>query len=154
MPIVSSWVSGIDWMATNLAAEDLTRRWPPDRTILLRYEDLVTDPKHAIDRIAAFVGEPVQPDPFIDEKTVKLGANHTVSGNPDRFERGAVRLRADVEWLDRMQSFDRRVTTALTLPLLVRYGYPFRSTVRTPSRVEKRIEDSSLRRRGEKDDRA
>jgi hypothetical protein len=55
MPIVSSWVSGIDWMATNLAAEDLTRHWPPDRTILLRYEDFVTDPRNAIDRIAAFV---------------------------------------------------------------------------------------------------
>jgi Sulfotransferase family len=154
MPIVSSWVSGIDWMATNLAAEDLTRHWPPDRTILLRYEDFVTDPRNAIDRIAAFVGERIQPDPFIDDNAVKLGANHTVSGNPDRFERGPVRLRADVEWLDRMRSLDRGVTTALTLPLLVRYGYPFRSTVRTPSRVERGIKDPSLRPHGDKDDTA
>lgn len=153
MPIVSSWASSIDWMATNLAAEDLTRQWPPDRSIFLRYEDFVTDPKNAIDRIAAFVGERVQPDPFIDDNAVKLGPNHTVSGNPDRFERGPVRLRADVEWVDHMRSLDRRVTTALTFPLLVRYRYPFRSTVRTPSQVEEGIGDPFLRR-GRKNDKA
>jgi hypothetical protein len=126
MPIVSSRVNAVDWMATNLAAEDVRRHWPPHRTILLRYEDFVADPRIAIDWIAAFVGERVEPDPFLDANTVKLGPNHTVSGNPDRFQHGSVTLRADVEWLDGMSSLDRRVTGALTFPLLLRYRYPFR----------------------------
>jgi Sulfotransferase family len=128
MPIVSPWVNAVDWMATNLAAEDVRRHWPEGRSMVIRYEDFVAHPRRVIDRIVTLLEERLAPDPFIDENVVKLGPNHTVSGNPDRFQRGSVTLRADVEWIDRMRSLDRVVTTSLTLPLLLRYGYPLRPT--------------------------
>lgn len=94
--------------------------------MFLRYEDFVSNPPEMIRAIAAFVDERVDPDPFIDPRTVRLGANHTVSGNPDRFRQGSVSLREDVEWRERMRPRDRRITTALTFPLLLRYRYPLR----------------------------
>jgi hypothetical protein len=55
---------------------------------------------------------------------VELSPNHTVSGNPSRFTTGAVRIERDDEWIAAQTSEDRWATTALTLPLLLRYGYP------------------------------
>jgi hypothetical protein len=46
-----------------------------------------------------------------------------VSGNPNRFQSGPVRLRPDDEWISRMRPRDKTLVTLLTLPLLARYGY-------------------------------
>ncbi len=54
---------------------------------------------------------------------MKLGISHTVSGNPNRFETGAVALRTDREWQKSMKPRDRALVSALTFPLLRRYGY-------------------------------
>jgi hypothetical protein len=40
-----------------------------------------------------------------------------------RFVSGELELRADDAWHRQMPSRDRRVVTALTLPLLAAYGY-------------------------------
>jgi hypothetical protein len=127
MPVISSRYSALDWVATNVAAEDVTHA-EPHRSMLLRYEDFVSEPKETIRRIAARIGKDLSPNPFVDEHTVDLGSNHTVSGNPDRFDRGLISLRPDVAWMDRLSAFDRRLTTSLTLPLLLRYGYPIKPT--------------------------
>jgi hypothetical protein len=147
MPIVSPWVNAVDWTATNLAAEDLRRRWPQHRSLLLRYEDFVAEPKVAIDRVAEFVGERIGTDPFVDAHSVELGPNHTVSGNPDRFQRGRVTLRADMEWVDRMRPADRIITVALTLPLLLRYRYRLGRAVRAATAGDVAIDRSVSRRR-------
>jgi hypothetical protein len=60
---------------------------------------------------------------FLDGTTVTLGVDHTVAGNPMRFERGAFELKVDQEWRTSMRPRDRRITTALTWPLLAVYGY-------------------------------
>jgi D-aminopeptidase len=49
--------------------------------------------------------------------------SHTVSGNPNRFETGAIELRPDHEWISNMSPRDRALVTVLTSPLLYRYGY-------------------------------
>jgi hypothetical protein len=54
---------------------------------------------------------------------VRLERNHTAEGNPMRFVSGELELRADDAWHRQMPSRDRRVVTALTLPLLAAYGY-------------------------------
>lgn len=61
--------------------------------------------------------------PFTDEHTVELETNHTVEGNPMRFQQGTVELHLDEEWKKGMKRTDRRISTALTWPLLLRYGY-------------------------------
>ena len=88
--------------------------------------DLVMDPRGSVARIAALVGEPDARLPFVDEHTAELGTNHTVSGNPGRFRTGPVTLRLDDEWVANQTARDRWATTALALPMLLRYRYPLR----------------------------
>jgi hypothetical protein len=130
MPKVSAPFSVVDWTATNIAAEDVRRHLGPGRSLFLRYEEFVTAPRQAIEAIGALLGERMDSDPFVDNSTVALGPNHTVSGNPGRFDRGVVKLRPDMEWVHRMRPRDRRITTSLALPLLVKYGYPILSNRR------------------------
>jgi hypothetical protein len=100
------------WLARN-AAVDLGVR--PD--LRLRYEDMVADPRGARATLFAALGLPVRDG---DE------TEHVIAGNPGRFDKGPLTLRPDVEWQQRQPSGQRRVSTALALPLLHRYGYPVR----------------------------
>jgi hypothetical protein len=52
-----------------------------------------------------------------------LGVAHTASGNPMRFTTGPVPIRLDDKWRSAMLPSNRRTVTALTFPLLQRYGY-------------------------------
>lgn len=95
--------------------------------MLLRYEDLIADPERNLRAILAHAGEPDDVElPFLTAEGALLAENHLVDGNPVRFSKGAVPLRSDEEWRTRMASRDRRLVTALTLPLLAMYGYPVR----------------------------
>jgi hypothetical protein len=110
------------WDSWNASAEALWRR-TPERYLRLRYEDFVSDPRESFEKILALVGEPDAAPPLVGEREVKLGVSHTVSGNPNRFETGAVELRTDREWISKMNPRDKALVTALTLPLLKHYGY-------------------------------
>ncbi len=91
----------------------------------LRYEDFVKDP-------AFYLAETLTRDGFDDEavslplvrgRKISLSVDHTVSGNPGRFRTGSVELQPDEEWKVKMRGADRNVVTALTAPLLLKYGY-------------------------------
>jgi hypothetical protein len=110
------------WDSWNASAGALWRR-APDRYLRLRYEDFVADPREGFEKILALVGEPEAGPPLVGAREVKLGVSHTVSGNPNRFETGAVELRTDREWISSMKPRDKAIVTALTLPLLKHYGY-------------------------------
>lgn len=92
------------------------------RYLRLRYEDFVARPRESFQSILDLLGEDAEP-PLAGENAVKLGISHTVSGNPNRFETGAVALRQDEEWTKKMSPRNRAIVTALTFPLLKRYGY-------------------------------
>ena len=109
------------WDSWNASAEALWRR-TPERYLRLRYEDFVADPRKSLQRILGLL-EVTAELPLAGEREVMLGVSHTVSGNPNRFETGAVELRPDHEWMDRMEPRHRALVTALTYPLLKRYGY-------------------------------
>jgi len=111
------------WMTANLASEALWRR-TPERYVRVRYEDFVADPQVTLNGALQSLGMDPLPDGIIDDGYVHLGTNHTVSGNPSRFATGAVRLRVDDEWETKMSPKDFRLVTAVTWPLLARYGYP------------------------------
>lgn len=115
--------SAAHWTATNLAADLVRRSHPRSQSMLLRYEDFVNRPRDAILAIIRLVEEQPVSTPFLQERTVDLNPNHTVSGNPDRFTRGPVELRTDDRWLHKMRRRDSLLTTSLTLPFLLRYGY-------------------------------
>ena len=109
------------WDSWNAASEAL---WRKDNYLRLRYEDFVANPRESFERILKLLGEEHADLPLASAYEVKLGVSHTVSGNPNRFDTGPVELRPDHEWRHRMNSRDKTLVTALTLPLLGHYGYP------------------------------
>lgn len=114
--------SALNWNQFNAAAE-LLRRRAPDRVMLLRYEDFVARPREIIERILDLVGEPGAELPFQGSSRVALLRTHTVSGNPSRFQTGEIEITEDRRWLTEQRVLDRVAVTALTGPLLSRYGY-------------------------------
>jgi hypothetical protein len=121
MPIKSPLRSAVFWALENLAIARLARR--ARSYTLLRYEDLVADPCLALGKVLRALGEdPAQAERLAGGRVV-FGENHTVAGNPLRFTRGVVEIRADAEWQARMPARQRAVVTGLTWPLLWRYGF-------------------------------
>jgi hypothetical protein len=110
------------WMLWNGSASAFWRR-EPERYLRLRYEDFVREPRAAVERICAFAGDDLAGSPFVSENEVELTPSHSVAGNPSRFTTGRVALRPDDEWHTAMRRSDRAVVTAVTWPLLWRYGY-------------------------------
>ena len=102
------------------------------RQIRLRYEDLIANPAQNLDQIVQFVEEPPRAYPFLQGDSANFTVtNHTVSGNPMRFQHGPVRLRLDNEWERDMKRADKALVTALTWPLLLKYRYPIRRRLTT-----------------------
>ena len=117
---VSRYLRGIaGWLLANVTAEVLTNAAfrGRDRSIRVRYEDLVDDHRGVVQAVCSFAGvDPTQLPPEAGET-----AGHAVSGNRMRRS-GSLRVRADTEWetaLPRMA----RVLCLVTVPLAHRYGY-------------------------------
>lgn len=114
--------SAVRWLENNAGSELLRRQVPPDRWLLMRYEDFAADPTREIDRLISFLG--LDASSPIEGNEVRLGTHHTVAGNPVRFRTGLVPIRLDDEWRHSMSRHDKAMVTAMTMALLTRYGYP------------------------------
>ena len=113
--------SALLWDAHNIAFTLLRRCGVPTRRI--RYEDLLADPVAALRDLAGFVDLPAPSVDFIADGVAQLGPCHSAAGNPMRFTVGPVPLRRDDAWRTALETGQRRLVTALTAPLLGRYGY-------------------------------
>lgn len=93
--------------------------------LFLRYEDLLGDPAATLESVLSFVGRTPSADSLahLEPGRVVLSPHHTVDGNPVRFRTGAVELQPDEAWRSSMPAGRRALVTALTAPLLARYGY-------------------------------
>lgn len=143
MPQYSPSSSGRQWVAYNLmfdalglltALSSLGDTPKPPGTMLLRYEALMANPREGLERILAHAGEPSTSFDFLGDGWVDLGVDHTVAGNPMRFHQGRLDLRLDQAWTTKLPERDRKVVTAITWPLQLRYGY---SHVRTAQKDAK-----------------
>jgi len=112
------------WSAWNYGLERLFHD-EPGRYARTTYEELLTAPERHVRTLLATLGmERDTSSVFADETTVRLSVNHTVAGNPARHRHGLVPMRLDDEWRTAMPVRDRRLVTAMTYPLLRRYGFP------------------------------
>jgi len=114
--------SSILWTVWNVAAEWF-RRQIPGCFLRIRYEDFMLRPRATVDKILGLVGEYPSALPFLTDSSVLLGPNHTLRGNPCRYETGKIDLSEDLRWKTRMKRGNRWVTEILTWPLALRYGY-------------------------------
>ncbi|MGH3474294.1 MAG: sulfotransferase [Aeromicrobium sp.] len=104
------------WLVRNAFIDARVR---PD--LRLRYEDLISDPDEAIRRIFLSVGREVPEG--------RAGSEHVIAGNPSRFERGPLLLKVDDEWTRAQPAAQQLLTSAITAPLLGKYGYPYKVRV-------------------------
>jgi hypothetical protein len=110
------------WAAANIAAETLVSR--ADGYLRIRYTDFVASPAGALRRILHLAGEREEEGRLdhVRGRTLRLGVQHILSGNPVRAETGEIPLQEDLEWRREMRPARRRLVSTLTLPLLLRYG--------------------------------
>ena len=119
-------VAAAQWNGQNAAFHLLGRVGVP--VMRLRYEDFVAAPEAAMDRIAGFakLAAPAG-DSFLgadgEARWAELDPVHSASGNPMRFTTGRIPIRLDERWRTGMPTAQRRAVSALTWPLLARYGY-------------------------------
>ena len=116
------------WTVWNASAQAMWRHGD-GHYLRVRYEDFAARPREVVEEILSMLGMAGASLPFIDERTVSLGVNHTVAGNPDRLRHGVTRLERDGAWAARLRGRDRLLVSAVTAPLLLRYGYPLRPRV-------------------------
>lgn len=110
------------WLDNASSAEVLRRSVPADRWLSLRYEDVAADPRAALQQVLDLIGLDGAL-PFEGPDTVVLHPGHVLSGNPNRFQEGPVRVRVDREWAETMPRREQAAIAAATWPFLRRYGY-------------------------------
>ena len=119
------------WRGFNLASEAITKRYP-QRSLTLRYEDFLADPRETIGRLLTLCGEPEEANP-VQGRVIDLGVNHTVTGNPDRFNSGTTVLRdSDSRWVAGLPRRARLAVALLSWPMFRRYGYRQRTPEARP----------------------
>jgi hypothetical protein len=114
--------SAADWLRAHVTIERVLRRLDGDRVVRIRYEDLVRDPVAAIGSIMGGGDADATPTAFaaaVDRPS------HAIAGNPTRF-RADQRIAPDERWQHEMSVGARAATTALTAPLMHRFGYRLR----------------------------
>lgn len=111
------------WDLLNLGSEAVLRRAGAGRALRLRYEDFVAQPRATVEQARRLLGETSARSPFVDDRTVTLGVNHSIAGNPSRFSTGTLVLEDRSDWREGQSRIDRWITTAVAFPFLHRYGY-------------------------------
>jgi hypothetical protein len=118
--------NSLHWVFANAATEAIWKH-SSTRYMSLRYEDFAAEPKQAISRIVDLAGEPVSALPFASDHSVLLRPVHGVLGNSVRFRTGLVELKSDDKWRSELKPSHKLLVTAMTIPVLSRYGYSNRS---------------------------
>ncbi|MBB2913361.1 hypothetical protein FHS43_004665 [Streptosporangium becharense] len=112
--------TSLHWVVENLGLELLARRGVPVTRV--RYEDLLDTPADTLRRLVAGIGLRPRLD-FLSGRVARLSTAHTASGNPLRFALGPTELAGDDGWRTALSPRRRRLVTALTWPLMIKYGY-------------------------------
>lgn len=119
MPRIGVLKSTYEWLLCNFLTELLSRRACHYK--ILSYEEFTKSPKKKVKELVKWLGMETHPSSFIDEWTVDLEIDHTISGNPVRFTRGSMVIRSDEEWRVNMPFMKKYVVSGLTFPFLSRY---------------------------------
>jgi hypothetical protein len=105
------------WLGSTLDAERLRPRFPADRWMTLRYEDLCLQPGATLDRISRFIG--VAPGSTVpDFRSV----DHHIIGNRMRLSHTS-EISLDERWRTEMPAGQIRAVERIAGAALERYGY-------------------------------
>ena len=117
------WRTVVRWIGLNLAAEWVCTRLGPKKTMRLRYEDFVADPKGALERIGSLIQLDLTDVADAASSGQPMQAGHNVGGNRTK-KSGTITLRPDAqEWRTALSPAEKRLSWMLMGWLLRRYGY-------------------------------
>jgi len=121
------------WIGHNRLTASLRQKG--HRYTLVRYEDLVTNPRDVLSAVVRGLGGTERDFGFLKHELALLKTNHTVAGNPMRFSQGPVPIVLDDEWRSKMPFGKKLAVTACTWPFLLRYGYSILGRARKRARM-------------------
>ena len=110
------------WVSANLQSRFIYSLVPPNKRLLLRYEDFAERPEEALSRIGGLVG--IDLSNLLDGFTVRAigGTRHTVAGNRIRME-SEIMIRSDFAWMKNLEERHRRLFWRVAGWLARGYGY-------------------------------
>ncbi|MHC5060934.1 MAG: sulfotransferase family protein [Planctomycetota bacterium] len=115
-------LSAIKWDIINQFCEWI--RTEKTRYFRIYYENFIRNPQGNLKKLFAELGVPDETDQiFLSDHCAKLEAQHTVSGNPMRFDNGSVEIKLDDGWKHNMKPSDRLLVSFLSWPWLLKYKY-------------------------------
>ncbi len=114
--------SAVDWLTWNTTIRRLFGRGT-NPYMMLHYEDLIGEPAASIERVLEIADEQGADISHIRGHEVTLAGNHTVSGNPGRFQTGPITLTLDEAWRRDMSDKDRKTVERITRPARKSFGY-------------------------------
>jgi hypothetical protein len=124
------WKTVVRWIVRNLASEWVCTQLGPKRTMRLRYEDFVADPKTALERIGSLIELDLTEVADAASSGKPMHAGHNIGGNRTK-KSGFITLRPDAEeWKSALSPAEQRLSWMLMGWLMSRYGYKrqFRSS--------------------------
>ncbi|MEO9652459.1 MAG: sulfotransferase family protein [Roseobacter sp.] len=122
-PKYSSMRSLIQWALVNSRCERFAKL-APGSYFQVRYEDFADNWPAALVSGADGLFETTQ-DGILPEngRTATVHAQHSISGNPSRFNLGEVTLKPDTSWNGAVTGMDRKLAAMICGPVAGRYGY-------------------------------
>jgi hypothetical protein len=117
-------VSHLRWIVGNLLSEWVCARLGPERTLRLRYEDFVADPKGALEGIGSLLGLDLTEVAEAASSGQPMQAGHNVGGNRTR-KSTVIALQPELaeEWKTALSATEQRLSWVLMGWLMRRYGY-------------------------------
>ncbi|MEO0513840.1 MAG: sulfotransferase domain-containing protein [Planctomycetota bacterium] len=114
--------SSILWNAWNHL---LKQQWKRESMAyqLVNYEQFMNAPEVTVRRIADFARHVPNRSPFVESHEVHVEPCHSVSGNPNRFRQGNLKLRLDNEWETKMSSAMQLTVSTITMFNRPAFGY-------------------------------
>ena len=117
------WKTIIRWIALNLVSEWVCIQLGPKRTMRLRYEDFVADPKTALERIGSLIELDFTDVADAASSGKPMQAGHNIGGHRTK-KSGVITLRPDEEeWKSALSPIEQRLSWMLMGWLMRRYGY-------------------------------
>lgn len=111
------------WYSTNRALRDFLATVPADRQALVRYEDLVTDPREALGKVCECLAIPFHEallTPYEGERMREGPSGARAVGDPNMAGRGRIQPELATSWLD---GFDPARVGPATHALAAELGY-------------------------------
>lgn len=125
-PRYSSTRSLMQWALVNSRCERFAGL-APNSYFQVRYEDFADNWHSALLSGAGALFEPTEAGETItDGRAAMVHAQHSISGNPSRFDLGEVTLKPDTSWRDAVTRMDRNLAAMICGPVAGRYGYSLR----------------------------